>query len=579
MKVILKINDREYPVNDVDPNVKLAELFDRFFELYQPAKLAGLSSDQDMGFKIAGRVLRSEDFGKTLVELGIFEETRLEATPCKKYSTEVLSPTSLREYVLDPQTVHIPLAKKYLRDYIPIHGEIWGGWSRAHHKARLGWLTPEDVAHYGQLDARLTKDGWSLLHITAYYGHLNSTQLLLEKNANPSITEQSLYGTLSKKTPLHLALQNNHGAVAKALLEAKADPRAVCAKERTPLHEAAQYTTDLQEELMKSLIAKGADVKATDWNGQTILMSLLLSTRATVKNQHLLEWLIDLGVDVDAQDRRGKTALYYACSRNDVASVKTLLSKGADPDISAPMMATESGEIVSLLVEYGAKKPEPELDAKQAQNEKLELEASLALKRETDAKLTGLNKIIQGRKQFLEEDRDKLKILEQMMRESASLDERQLSLKETQKELKPREPAEEAEIILIEPSANIPEAKLPQQKVPTIEPFGEPLSPPFSKTAVWGKRPPSPSESQRKLKTTEQSAEEEITLSERTTEVKSKQEPNKDQSVAPFYKFALWHERTKSLSDAKGRLENLLKTQPEPSEPSSNTIDPKLSNR
>ena len=73
--------------------------------------------------------------------------------------------------------------------------------------------------------------------------------------------------TWSLATPLHLAAQGGHLAVAEALLAAGADLALATGAGQTPLHKAAFEGHDAVAEL---LLARGSDPNAADQEGYTV---------------------------------------------------------------------------------------------------------------------------------------------------------------------------------------------------------------------------------------------------------------------------------------------------------------------
>jgi len=83
-------------------------------------------------------------------------------------------------------------------------------------------------------------DGWTPLHLAAFFGHLENVRLLLDARADVrAVSRNSL-----KNTPLHAATAGRHADVALALLAHGADPAAIDAGGYTPLEIAKQ--NDLQ---------------------------------------------------------------------------------------------------------------------------------------------------------------------------------------------------------------------------------------------------------------------------------------------------------------------------------------------
>jgi ankyrin repeat protein len=86
----------------------------------------------------------------------------------------------------------------------------------------------------------LAYDGWTPLHLAAFFGHLDAARLLLDAGADVrAVSHNSL-----KNTPLHAATAGRHADIALTLLAAGADPSAVDAGGYTPLQIAKQNGLD-----------------------------------------------------------------------------------------------------------------------------------------------------------------------------------------------------------------------------------------------------------------------------------------------------------------------------------------------
>ena len=73
-------------------------------------------------------------------------------------------------------------------------------------------------------------DGWTPLHLAAFFGQLGAARLLLNAGAEVgAVSRNSL-----KNTPLHAATAGKHSRVALRLLEAGADPEVVDSGGHTP---------------------------------------------------------------------------------------------------------------------------------------------------------------------------------------------------------------------------------------------------------------------------------------------------------------------------------------------------------
>ena len=107
-------------------------------------------------------------------------------------------------------------------------------------------------------------DGWTPLHLAAYFGHAKIAELLLAHDADVLARSRGANGN----TALHAALAGNHKFVAALLLGHGADVNAADAQGWRPLHLAAANNN---MDAMKQLIAQGADVNAANGEAKTAL--------------------------------------------------------------------------------------------------------------------------------------------------------------------------------------------------------------------------------------------------------------------------------------------------------------------
>ena len=99
------------------------------------------------------------------------------------------------------------------------------------------------------------------LHLAAWAGHLQITELLLGKGADPNAD------ALDNMVPLAFAAQNGHTEVCRALLAAKADPNHANTKTgKSPLMTAASKA---KLDVVKLLVESGADIKQQTRGGKT----------------------------------------------------------------------------------------------------------------------------------------------------------------------------------------------------------------------------------------------------------------------------------------------------------------------
>jgi ankyrin repeat protein len=105
-------------------------------------------------------------------------------------------------------------------------------------------------------------DGFTALHLAAFFGHEAVAAALVEGGAEVSAIARNPI----RVQPLHSAAAAGHTGVARLLLEHGADPNARQEGGFVPLHAAAQAGND---ELYELLVARGADQDAATDDGRT----------------------------------------------------------------------------------------------------------------------------------------------------------------------------------------------------------------------------------------------------------------------------------------------------------------------
>jgi uncharacterized protein len=109
-----------------------------------------------------------------------------------------------------------------------------------------------------------SSDGWTPLHLAAFFGKIEAARFLLNKGAEVNARSSNAM----ENTPLHAAAAGRHVDVIRLLLDRGASVNARQHGGWTAMHAAAQ-SGDL--EIAKTLLAGGADVVARADNNQTPL--------------------------------------------------------------------------------------------------------------------------------------------------------------------------------------------------------------------------------------------------------------------------------------------------------------------
>lgn len=105
-------------------------------------------------------------------------------------------------------------------------------------------------------------DGWTALHLAAFFGRLDAATRLLEAGAMLAAVSRNPLAN----TPLHAAAAGQHEDVSVFLIARGADVNAVDAGRHTPLHIAAENG---QLAVVEALLARGADPHAVDAEDKT----------------------------------------------------------------------------------------------------------------------------------------------------------------------------------------------------------------------------------------------------------------------------------------------------------------------
>ncbi len=126
---------------------------------------------------------------------------------------------------------------------------------------------PDVIAAIDQYPSLLeahSSDGWTPLHLAAFFGHADLATALLDHGARIDARSTNAM----QNTPLHAAAAGGHVDLVILLLQRGAAPNATQEGGWTALHSAAQSGS---RAMVEALIASGADVNARAANQQAPL--------------------------------------------------------------------------------------------------------------------------------------------------------------------------------------------------------------------------------------------------------------------------------------------------------------------
>ena len=202
-------------------------------------------------------------------------------------------------------------------------------------------------------------------------GSVEQVQLLLSAGADPrggiywlTMSEVAALDTCGVvklehrkgETPLMSAAECGHEAVARLLLESRANVSATDVYGHTALWLAA---CNGYESVSKLLLDHGGDATDQDQLGST---ALIVIAQGFHEFEAVAKLFLDHGVDLEARNKNGICALMNAARWGNVSMVRHLINHQADVEaadnsgLTALMMAADGGheKVVKLLLEHGA---------------------------------------------------------------------------------------------------------------------------------------------------------------------------------------------------------------------------------
>jgi uncharacterized protein len=170
------------------------------------------------------------------------------------------------------------------------------------------------------VNEQIDPDRETALIVAATQGDLSIVKLLLERKADPNISDKNGF------TPFYRALGLKHDDIADLLaMQPNLNLNQRGLKRVTLL---ITYASRDREDIVKSLIERGADVTLRDDDDDTAL-----HLAAQNGNVNLTKLLLDKGAPINAQNKVGGTALMWAASKGNVELAQLLLERGADASI------------------------------------------------------------------------------------------------------------------------------------------------------------------------------------------------------------------------------------------------------
>ena len=170
----------------------------------------------------------------------------------------------------------------------------------------------------------------------------------IAKRANVNARDKTFDGM----SPLHAAVETGNFEIAQYLLAYGAKPNSRDFLKRTPL---MMLDEGASPELFQLLISYGAKMQLTDKQRNTVLHHFAEFDGKS----DLLRAMIAHGANVNAVNKQGKTALMAASENGSTENVRALIENGADVNLTdkeskAAWDRADNVEVKELLETYGA---------------------------------------------------------------------------------------------------------------------------------------------------------------------------------------------------------------------------------
>ena len=193
-----------------------------------------------------------------------------------------------------------------------------------------------------QLDI-CNNSGQTAMHLAVDLDNITMVQILLAAGANPEV------GGQNGQTPLMCAQSKE---VAEVLLAAGCDPNYTDTDGMPCLHYAIKKQVP---EVASQLIQAGANVNVVYEDGKTPLFWALICWLSST-----VEELISYGAVVTARDHKNRGAIYFAATLPDPFTCQYLITKGADPNVTASdgttpiyiAVARHNSAVAKVLLEH-----------------------------------------------------------------------------------------------------------------------------------------------------------------------------------------------------------------------------------